>query len=135
MMFRFILLAITATAFAAPAHAQTDPNELQEVERRLRDRAEEEKRLRREAEEREKEVAALRHRMIETANSIQEAEREITGLENSIDELETEKAAAEDALRAESSTLSDVLAALQSLERSKPPAGRQQGRARGDVAV
>lgn len=122
MMNRALFVLVLALACAAPARAQTDPSELEEVERRLKDRAEEERHLRREAEAREQEVAALRHRLIETANSIQGAERKITSLEVSIAELETEKAAAEESLRAESKNLSDVLAALQSLERSKPPA-------------
>lgn len=117
-----LLFFALAAGAAGPVRAQSDPDELQEVERRLKDRAEEERRLRREAEAREQEVAALRHRLIETANSIQAAERKITALESSIAELETEKAAAEESLRAESDNLSDVLAALQSLELSKPPA-------------
>ncbi len=117
-----LLLVLAAAFVAAPAAAQGDPDELAEVERRLKDRAEEEKRLRREAEAREQEVAALRHRMIETANSIQESERRITELEDSITELEVEKDAAQTALNAESRNLSDVLAALQSLELSRPPA-------------
>ncbi len=117
-----LLLLLAAALVAAPAAAQGDPDELAEVERRLKDRAEEEKRLRREAEAREQEVAALRHRMIETANSIQDSERRITELEESIAELEVEKDAAQTALNTESRNLSDVLAALQSLELSRPPA-------------
>ncbi len=117
-----VLLSLYALGPAGVAMAQTAPSELQEVERRLKNRAEEEKRLRREAKEREKEVAALRHRLIETADSLQEAERKITDVENSIADLETERTEAEKALRAESSNLSELLAALQSLERSKPPA-------------
>lgn len=120
-LIRHILLI--AAAFAvSPALAQGDPDELAEVERRLKDRAEEEKRLRREAKAREQEVNDLRRRMIETANSIQESEKRITELEDSIVELETEKIAAQDALDTESRNLSDVLAALQSLELSRPPA-------------
>jgi len=122
MMMRALLLSAAVITVAPGASAQTDPSELQEVERRLKDRAEDEKRLRREADAREKEVAALRHRLIETANSIQDAERKITGLESSIAELESEKGEAEVALRAESNNLSEVLAALQSLELSRPPA-------------
>lgn len=112
-----------ALASAGPgALAQADPDELADVERRLKDRAEEEKRLRREAEARAQEVTELRRRMIETANSIQNSERRITELEDSIAELEVEKNAAQTALNTESRNLSDVLAALQSLELSRPPA-------------
>ncbi len=114
---------ICATAgLTAPVAAQGNPDELADVERRLKDRAEEEKRLRREAEARAQEVTELRRRMIETANSIQDSERRITELEDSIGELEIEKDAAQIALNAESRNLSDVLAALQSLELSRPPA-------------
>jgi len=122
MIARAFFLLAAISALSGFASAQTNPEELQDVERRLKDRAEEEKRLRHEAEAREREVAALRHRLIETANSIQAAERKITTLEGSIAELETERKAAEEALDAESENLSEVLAALQSLERSKPPA-------------
>ena len=104
------------------ARAQVDPNDLRAVEQQLKERAEEEKRLRQEAAAKQKEVAALRNSMIETANSIQESERKIAGLEDSIAALEGEKSEAEAALRAESVNLSDVLAALQSLELSRPPA-------------
>ncbi|MHA7872962.1 MAG: murein hydrolase activator EnvC family protein, partial [Hyphococcus sp.] len=108
-------------AAAGDGFAQSE-QDLQEIERQLKDRAEEEKRLRREAEERDKEVAALRYRLIETANSLQDAERRITELEESIASLSEEKADAQSQLAAESDNLSDVLAALQSLELSKPPA-------------
>lgn len=116
------LIASLAFAPLFPVNAQQTADELQEIERQLKTRAEEEKRLRREAQEREKEVAALRHSLIETANSLQEAERKITALEESISSLAIEKNEAETALAAESENLSDVLAALQSLEMSKPPA-------------
>ena len=122
MTLRFFLFVTLIVSLATGANAQQTTNDLQEIERQLKDRAEEEKRLRREAQEREKEVAALRHRLIETANSLQEAERQITDLEDSISALAIEKNEAEMALRAESANLSDVLAALQSLELSKPPA-------------
>jgi murein hydrolase activator len=118
-----LIAAVLLLGLAGPAAAvQQKTEELQDIERRMKDRAEEEKQLRREAEEREKEVAALRYRLIETANSLQDAERKITSLELSINELEAEKKDAETALRAESNNLSEVLAALQSLELSKPPA-------------
>lgn len=121
-MNRFLLALAISLNPIGPAAAQVDPSDLKEVERQLKERAQEEKRLREEAQARKKEVEALRHRLIETANSLQEAERKIAGLEQSIAELEAEKAAAETALRNESENLSEVLAALQSLELSRPPA-------------
>ena len=117
-----VIAALLALASAIPVEAQTETRELQEVEQRLKDQAEEERRLREEAEARAQEVASLRHNLIETAHALQEAERKITALEGSIAELETEKSEARQALNVESGNLSDVLAALQSLELSRPPA-------------
>lgn len=120
-----IAVAFALAPFGVPfgqAAAQSETRELLEVEERLKDQAEEERRLREEAQAREKEIASLRHNLIETAHALQEAERKITALEASIDDLETEKSEAETALSVESGNLSDVLAALQSLELSRPPA-------------
>lgn len=120
------LCVLTALAFilaaSGEACAQNAPEELEEIEKRLKDRAAEERRLRRAAKARAQEVAALRHRMIETANSIQDSERRITALEDNIEALSLEKDAAERALAVESENVGDVLAALQSLELSRPPA-------------
>ena len=115
-------LLVGATLIAPTLARAQDAGELAEIERQLKDRAAEEKRLRKEADEHAREVTALRHRLIETADSIQNAEREITRLEGSITQLATEKNEAEQALRREGENLSDVLAALQSLELSRPPA-------------
>lgn len=104
------------------AAAQVNADDLKQVERKLKERADEEKRLRSEVEAKQKEVAALRRSLIETANSLQEAERKIAALEESIAKLEAEKSEAEAALKRESANLSEVLAALQSLELSRPPA-------------
>ncbi|WP_425410619.1 murein hydrolase activator EnvC family protein [Hyphococcus sp.] len=121
-MKRFLAIFLLAFCDPQPGAAQVNADDLKEVEEQLKERAREEKRLREEAEARKKEVAALRHRLIETANSLQEAERKIAGLEDSIAELEAEKTEAEASLRSESQNLSEVLAALQSLELSRPPA-------------
>lgn len=117
-----LLLLMLASVAPHSANAQVNPDELKAVEQELKERAEEEKRLKREVAAKHKEVAALRNSMIETANSIQDSERKIAGLEESITALEAEKVEAEAALRRESVNLSDVLAALQSLELSRPPA-------------
>ncbi|MEO1136573.1 MAG: hypothetical protein AAFW68_08195, partial [Pseudomonadota bacterium] len=117
-----LFLFLLAFAAPLPAAAQVNPTDLEAVEARLKERAQEEKRLREEAAAKQKEVAALRNSLIETANSIQDSERRIADLEESIAALETEKAEAEAALRLESVNLSQVLAALQSLELSRPPA-------------
>ncbi|MEZ5894303.1 MAG: peptidoglycan DD-metalloendopeptidase family protein [Parvularculaceae bacterium] len=122
-MKRFAAILLASSVIGAPhASAQAPTDDLEKVERTLKERAEEEKRLKKEVEAKQKEVAVLRQNLIETANALQEAERKIAGLEQSIRELEAEKSEAETALKRESANLSEVLAALQSLEMSRPPA-------------
>ncbi|MGE0409758.1 MAG: murein hydrolase activator EnvC [Amphiplicatus sp.] len=117
-------LLVLLLAAGAPAAAQnrSRADELADVERRLKDRTEEEKRLRDEAEERGKEVAALRYRMIETANSLQAAERRIGEIGEELERLGEQESALAASLKTQQANLGDVLAALQSLELSKPPA-------------
>ncbi|MEL7488052.1 MAG: peptidoglycan DD-metalloendopeptidase family protein [Pseudomonadota bacterium] len=123
-MFHPIALALVAAcALAAPASAQKPADaELRDIEQRLRDKAAEEARLKDEAAEREKELAELRYRMIEAANALQDAEQRISEIDEDIGGLLAEQATVTRDLQAEQENLGDVLAALQSLERSKPPA-------------
>lgn len=113
-------LSLAATA----AHGQQagDDADLKLIEKELVERAAEESRLKNEASAREKELSELRYRMIETANSLREAEQRIQEINTEIGRLETEEANLAEALTGEQENLGDVLAALQSLERSKPPA-------------
>ena len=121
---KLILLFSIATMLAPlSAHAQPEGSiELESIEERIKSSAEEEKRLREEAKAYEREVEALRFRLVETANTIQTAEREITDIDDTIAELQEEQSQSEAALRTESANLSEILAALQSLELSRPPA-------------
>lgn len=116
-----LLALISATAAGAQA---PDPraDELAKIEKRLEDRAADEKRLKDEASEREKEVAALRFRMIETANALQESEQRLGEISEQIERLTGEEATLGDKLKREQSNVGDVLAALQSLELARPPA-------------
>lgn len=116
-----LILALIAST-PGDAQAQVRADDLEDVERRLKDREAEERRLRKEAAARAKEVTALRRQLVEAAQSIQEAERKITSLEATIADLSAEKTEAESALRRESAAVSEILAGLQSLELSKPPA-------------
>lgn len=122
------LFCLGALALAEPALAQRlgQPDkrteELKSIEKRLKDRADEERRLKDEAAAREKEVAALRYRMIETANSLQDAERRIGEISEELTRLDAEEAALAASLKAQQENLGDVLGALQSLELAKPPA-------------
>ncbi len=125
-MIRFfaILFAACSALFAGSisAQAQRTQDDLNQIERQLKERAAEEARLKDEADARRKEVAALRNRMIETADALQDAEKRIREITVEISRLETEAAMIEGSLKAEQETLSDVLAALLSIERSRPPA-------------
>ncbi len=123
-MTRLLLAFLFAAAAASPAPAQqANPSEeLTKIEKRLKERAAEEKELKNEAEAREKEVAALRHRMIETANSLQEAELRVGEIAAEISRLSVEEKALAASLTAQQANLGEVLAALQSLVLSKPPA-------------
>ncbi len=113
--------AIIAPA-AALAQAAKPQSELADIERQLKERRDEEARLRDEAKEREKEVTALRRRMIETANALQDAERRLDEIGRETAKLEKEEAELQASLKSQQSSLSEVLAALLSIERARPPA-------------
>lgn len=119
-----ILLAATGAAFPGLASAQRarQADELADIERRLADRAREELRLKDEAKAREAEVEALRQRMIETASALQTAESRIASIATEIARIEQEEAGIATALTAQRNDLGAILGALQSLERSRPPA-------------
>jgi len=102
----------------APKPAAT----LRSIEAQLKSKAEEEARLIEEAAARAREIQSLRYRLIETANTIQDSEREIARIETELVRLSAEEMDAEADLRAEQATLSEVLAALQAFELSQPPA-------------
>lgn len=109
----------------APACAQDDParaNELAATESQLRKRAAEERKLKDEAASRQKEIEALRKQMIDTAKSVQASERRVAAIEAELEELDIEEAKIGTSMLVERQNLGEVLAALQSLERSRPPA-------------
>lgn len=125
-MIRFAaaFLVVFALAGAGPALAQAgkQERELADVEKQLKERRNEETRLRDEAKAREKEVAALRHRMIEAADALQDAERRIKEINAETARLEKDEEEIASSLAAQQASLGDALAALQSIERARPPA-------------
>jgi len=124
-MKRFLIICLSSLHVAmgvAAAQVEEPENELAEIERKLKERRSEETKLKDEARAREKEVAALSQRMIETAEALQQAERRIADIKGEVARLETEKADLETTLIQQRESLSEVLAALQSIERSRPPA-------------
>lgn len=116
------LLVFAAATSAVAQGPDSRADELAKIEKRLEDRAADEKRLKNEATEREKEVAEIRFRMIETANALQESERRLGETADQIERLAGEEAALAEKLEVEQSNVGDVLAALQSMELSRPPA-------------
>ena len=116
------VIAAFVFGLSAPSALGQNSSDLQQIEEALVEKAAEETRLKNEAEERERELALIRQQMIETANSLQDAETKINDITADIERLEAEEKNLLDDLDARRSELSDVLAALQSLERSKPPA-------------
>ncbi|MDZ7629093.1 MAG: peptidoglycan DD-metalloendopeptidase family protein [Parvularculaceae bacterium] len=117
-------IVVSALLAAAPAQAQSakQEHELADVEKKLKERRNDEMRLRDEAKARQKEVAALRHRMIEAADALQDAERRIAEIAGQTAKLEAEEKSLSRSLSEQQSSLGDALAALQSIERARPPA-------------
>lgn len=121
-IFLAALAAFSVWTSVSAAQEDVRADELAKVEKRLKDRAAEEKRLKNEAKSKEKEVAALRFRLVETANALQGSEQNLAEIAAEIDRLSTEEGELAARLKAQQANLSDVLAALQALEMSRPPA-------------
>ncbi|MFN0024238.1 MAG: murein hydrolase activator EnvC family protein [Parvularculaceae bacterium] len=126
--FSAVLLTVLALAGLSPAIAQPreeqreQHRELADIEKKLKERRGDETRLRDEAKARDKDVAALRHRMIEAADALQDAERRIGEIKAQTARLEGEQTQLSASLATQQASLGDALAALQSIERARPPA-------------
>jgi septal ring factor EnvC (AmiA/AmiB activator) len=120
-----LILCFALAAQTAAAQNSVDDksrSELEEIEKKLEERQREERRLKNEVGARDREVKALRLRMIETANALQDAEKRIADINVETARLESEERDLLVTLRKRKSDLGDVLGALQSLERARPPA-------------
>lgn len=113
-------LAIFVSAAAQPPGDEAE--RLKEIEAQRRENAEKAEEIRERAEAAEAALEALRSRLVETADSLRAAETRLTQVEESLIRLNEEEAAATARLKSRQQTLSDVLVALISLERSRPPA-------------
>ena len=102
--------------------APSPTENLKTLEKQLADQTAAEARLREDAKQRAREIEALRINLIETANSIQDSEREIARIERELIRLEKEELEANTQLAAERENLSEILAAIQAFELSQPPA-------------
>ena len=113
---------------AAPAHALALPQQidqeqrLKEIEAQLENNTRNAEEMKQIVPLREQELAGLRARLIESADSLKEAETSATRIERRLEDLETEALLVQQDLDTRQREISDILAALQSLERSKPPA-------------
>jgi len=123
-----VIAAGLALAAAAPAAAQDEApdapssEQLEDIRKRLEDRERDREMFEAAAEERERELEALRQRVIEAADSLQKGERRASEIEARLAQYRERAARLQTDLDAQMSTLSEVLAALQAMERSKPPA-------------
>ena len=124
-MRRLLSIALLCAAVWRPdaaLFAQDEAGDLEAVEKELSEKRKEEARLKNEARKRAQEVEALQQRMVETANAVRDAEERIAEINTQILALETEETSLKVSLAGEQKHLGDVLGALQSLERARPPA-------------
>lgn len=100
----------------------TEAERLRELEEQIREQESTAAEIRERAEEREQDVERLRSQLVSTAATLQAAEKRATELEGDLADIEAREAVALEERDARSFELSQVLAALQNLERSRPPA-------------
>ena len=116
--------AILMLCLAVPVYAQqTLPaDELEDLERQIE--AGEARAAEQEAEHRRltNELSSMRQRSIEIAREIQSLEGRMTGIQDRLEPLRDEEAETLAGLNQRRDTLTDILAALQIVERNKPPA-------------
>ena len=116
-------LSLFATTSALALAQQTDQEQrLKEIEAQLESNTRSAEEMKQIVPLREQELAGLRARLIESADSLKEAETSATRIEGRLEDLETEALLVQQDLDTRQREISDILAALQSLERSKPPA-------------
>ena len=128
-MFRNALfLSMTVLFFQGePVLAQdSDPDlseeRLREIEEQLQENTRTADEIEAERQRRETELLGLRARLIETADSLREAESEATRIDREIADLTERETLARGKLAVHQRSLSQTLAALQSLEMKRPPA-------------
>ncbi|WOI53088.1 murein hydrolase activator EnvC family protein [Parvularcula sp. LCG005] len=120
----FMLMAVAALTCASAQEGQTaeEAERLRRIEDQMRQNARDAAALREKTEAAEQALANLKSRIVTIAESLQDAEGRATALEDSLASLSAEEEIASADLKARQTAMSNVLAALQSLERSRPPA-------------
>ena len=119
------LLTMPLWHATAWAQSQDDPpseEQLRTIQQQLEENARTAAEIEAARKQREAELIGLRARLIETADSLKAAERDATELEKRIADLSADEAIARGSLATKQQHLSEMLAALQSLEIARPPA-------------
>lgn len=109
-------------AQTVPAAAEDEAARLREIEQRRRDNALAAAALRDRTAAQQAALQALKGQLVDIADKLQADEARMTNVEEQLAQLDAEEAVAAVDLQAKQLALSNVLAALQSLERSRPPA-------------
>ncbi len=117
-----LTLACTFVPIAAQPVQTDEEKRLQEIEQQLQDNTKNAEQLKQVVPERERELTSLRARLIEAADALKASETRATNTEMRLQDLEVEALLVQEDLDQRQRDISDVLAALQSLEWSKPPA-------------
>ncbi len=111
-----------AAAQDVPEEAQDEAERLRQIEEQRAENARRAAEIRERAEAAAAALEALRSRLVDTASGLREAEIRLTQVEESLARLDEEEKAALATLERRQEALSQVLAALISLERARPPA-------------
>jgi septal ring factor EnvC (AmiA/AmiB activator) len=117
-----LLTALLTATIAIQDLPEAEASRLGDLEREIEEKRREAEEIRERTEEMEEGLGRLRNQLVSTASALQAAERRATALEQDLNTIEAREAAALEERDARSLELSQVLAALQNLERAKPPA-------------
>jgi septal ring factor EnvC (AmiA/AmiB activator) len=117
-----ILALFSTLALLAWQQPPSEAERLRELERQIEAQERSAAEIRERAEELEDVVTRLQDQLVSTASALQAAEARATELEQDLQDIEGREAVALEDLDKKALELSRVLAALQNLERSRPPA-------------
>ncbi len=117
-----ILVASMILALSVQTVPQDEATRLENLEREIAENERSAEEIRSRTEEMEPTLTRLRGQIVSTASALQDAEAEATQLEQDLQSIGAREAVALEERDARSLELSQVLGALQNLERSKPPA-------------
>ncbi|MCQ8185184.1 murein hydrolase activator EnvC family protein [Parvularcula maris] len=115
------LLALL-TALSLAQQPPTEAERLRELERQIEEQERSAAEIRSRTQELEGVLETLQDQLVSTASALQAAEARATELEQDLQDIEAREAVALEDLDKKALELSSVLAALQNLERSRPPA-------------